>query len=161
MRPTAERVREATFAALGSLGAIEGAAVLDLFAGSGALGVEALSRGAERATFVDDDPAAVGAIERNVEAAGVADRATIVEASAERFCGEHAGDAYDLAFLDPPYAFDEWQRLLSVVPAGTVVIESDREVEVGEPSVVLRQKRYGGTVVAIVRRPDDSARRQR
>src|ERR687892_855757 len=76
-RPTSDRVREAIFNALWSRGAVEGARVADLFAGSGALGVEALSRGAAHATFVDSDRAARAAIHRNVETCGVADRATI------------------------------------------------------------------------------------
>ena len=154
VRPTGDRVREATFAALGSLGAVDGAAVLDLFAGSGALGVEALSRGAASATFVDNDRAATEVIRQNVDSADVADRATVVRSSAERFCADHTDTSYDLAFLDPPYDFDNWARLLAIVPARTVVIESDRNVDAGDGYAMLRQKRYGGTVVAIARRPD-------
>ncbi|MFN2506284.1 MAG: RsmD family RNA methyltransferase, partial [Acidimicrobiales bacterium] len=71
IRPTSERVREAVFASLGSLGAVQGARVLDLFAGSGALGIEALSRGARSATFVDSDLRAVAAIRANLAAVGL------------------------------------------------------------------------------------------
>ena len=153
-RPTADRVREATFNALGSLGALEGATVLDLFAGSGALGIEALSRGAVAATFVDDDPKALAVVRRNLDATGLAARATVVRGDALRF----AAGRVDLALLDPPYAFDDdaWSRLLGALDADIAVIESDRDVPVPAPWRVLRAKRYGGTVVAIVQRVNGS-----
>src|SRR5947209_17627021 len=137
-RPTADRVREATFNALGSLGAVEGATVLDLFAGSGALGIEALSRGAVAATFVDDDARALAVVRRNLEACGLADRATVVRSDAVRF----AAGRVDLVLLDPPYAFDDdaWARLLGGLDAAVAVIESDREVAVPAPWRVLRSK---------------------
>jgi len=148
-RPTADRVREATFNALGSLGAVEGATVLDLFAGSGALGIEALSRGAAAATFVDDDARALAVVRRNLEACGLTDRATVVRCHAVRFAAGPVG----LALLDPPYAFDDeaWARLLTGLHAEVAVIESDREVPVPAPWRVLRSKKYGGTVVTIAR----------
>jgi 16S rRNA (guanine966-N2)-methyltransferase len=152
-RPTADRVREASFNALGSLDAVVGASVLDLFAGSGALGIEALSRGAATATFVDDDPRALGVVRANLESTGLADRATVVRADATRFVA--AGDqSFDLALLDPPYAFDDdaWKRLLDVLPAPLAVLESGREVVPPEGWEVLRAKRYGSTVVSIARR---------
>src|SRR5262245_65746565 len=76
-RPTSDRVREATFNALGSLGLVEGSVVLDLFAGSGAMGIEALSRGARRATFVDNDPSALESIRTNLEVTKLAPAATV------------------------------------------------------------------------------------
>ena len=149
-RPTADRVREATFNALGSLGAVEGAAVLDLFAGSGAMGIEALSRGAARATFVDLDPRAVAAVRANLDATGLADRATVVRADAERWL---PGGRFDLAVLDPPYATDDavWGRLLTGLDAGLVVLESDREVPLPEGWGILRSRSYGGSVVVLAR----------
>ncbi len=81
-RPTADRVREATFNALASLDALVDAEVVDLFAGSGAMGIEALSRGAAHATFVDDDRRAIEAVEANLAATGLADRATVVRGPA-------------------------------------------------------------------------------
>ncbi|MFZ1488793.1 MAG: RsmD family RNA methyltransferase [Ilumatobacteraceae bacterium] len=84
-RPTSDRVREATFNAIGSLGAVQEAAVLDLFAGSGAMGIEALSRGAARATFVDHDLAARRAIEANLTSCGLTHAAEVVAATAEQF----------------------------------------------------------------------------
>ncbi|MGH9259498.1 MAG: RsmD family RNA methyltransferase, partial [Acidimicrobiales bacterium] len=107
-RPTTDRVREAIFNALGSRGAVEGARVVDLFAGSGALGVEALSRGAGHATFVDTDRAARQAIRRNVEGCGFADRATIVAAPVARWLAGLRDERFELVFCDPPYAFEGW-----------------------------------------------------
>ena len=146
-RPTSDRVREAIFGALRSRGVVDGASVLDLFAGSGALGVEALSQGAERATFVDSDWVARQAVRRNLEACGFLDRAAIVGASAERFLARLEDERFDLAFCDPPYAFAGWHRLLAVLPADFVVIESDGPVAVPDGFELVRESRYGGTWV--------------
>jgi 16S rRNA (guanine966-N2)-methyltransferase len=146
-RPTSDRVREAIFGALRSRGVVDGASVLDLFAGSGALGVEALSQGAERATFVDSDRAARQAVRRNLEACGLLDRATIVGAPAKRFLARLEDERFDLAFCDPPYAFAAWDRLLAALPADFVVIESDGPVAVPDGLELVRESRYGGTWV--------------
>lgn len=140
------------FNSLVSLDAVRDAEVLDLFAGSGALGIEALSRGAAHATFVDASHEAIAAIRSNLERAGLADRATVVRSDAARFLerGAEASTAYDLALVDPPYAFGGWDDLLGSLRAQLVVIESDREVEPVPPATVLRARRYGGTVVSIV-----------
>lgn len=90
-----------------------GAAVLDLFAGSGALGLEALSRGAERATFVDLAPASLAAIRANVDALGVKDRVTIHRGDAMRFIERLDGGAFDLALADPPYSIPFAERLVA------------------------------------------------
>ena len=148
VRPTSDRVREATFNSLASVGALAGARVLDLFAGSGALGIEALSRGAEHATFVDSSRAAVMAIEENLATCGLGDRATVVRSQAAEHLRRAPGP-YDLALLDPPYASDDWQRLLSEVRAAVLVVESDREIEQPPHVEVRRVRRYGGTVVTI------------
>jgi 16S rRNA (guanine966-N2)-methyltransferase len=153
-RPTSDRVREATFNALGSLDAVEGARVVDLFAGTGALGIEALSRGAEHATFVERERAALGVIERNLVAAGVAAAATIVRADAVRYLD--TAPACDLALIDPPYAFDGWADVLERLDAEIAVAESNREIEAPSPWVMLRTRRYGTTVVTIVRRTHDT-----
>jgi 16S rRNA (guanine966-N2)-methyltransferase len=149
-RPTSDRVRESIFNALHSLGAIEGAIAADLFAGSGALGIEALSRGAEHCTFVERDRGALGAIRSNLDAAGVADRASVVEGDVGDALGRIG--PVDLALADPPYAFDTWGSLLDRLDAGIVVIESDRVVTLPPSWVSVREKQYGGTVVLIVRR---------
>src|SRR5919198_3496765 len=100
-RPTSDRVREALFSILGDR--VGGARVLDLFAGSGALGIEALSRGAAEATFVDSAPAAIRAVKANLEALGA--EAEVRRADARRFLGGASGDARqdDLVLLYPPY----------------------------------------------------------
>lgn len=154
LRPTSERVREAVFASLGSLNAVEGATVLDLFAGTGALGIEALSRGAAAATFVDDDPGAIAAIRANLATTGLAERAEVVRADARRFVRDaaRAGRGWDLALADPPYRFDDWAALLGDLPAALVVLESDGAVEVPDGWTVLRSRRYGGSVVTLAQR---------
>ena len=149
-RPTSDRVRESIFNALHSLGAIDGATVLDLFAGSGALGVEALSRGAAHCTFVETAPDALAAIRDNVAVAGVADRATVVARSAEAYLASRP-EPVDVALCDPPYAFADWPGLLARVRAGLLVCESDRPVELGDGWDAARTRRYGGTVVTFGR----------
>jgi 16S rRNA (guanine966-N2)-methyltransferase len=150
LRPTSERVREAVFSSLHSLGAIEGARALDLFAGTGALGIEALSRGAAAVTFVEADPAAVAVIRANLEATGL-EGGTVVQADVGRFLDD-PGPAADLAFVDPPYAFAAWPSVLERLPAELAVLESRRPVEVAEGWVVVRTARYGDTHVTTVRR---------
>jgi 16S rRNA (guanine966-N2)-methyltransferase len=154
-RPTSDRVREATFNALGSLGAVDGATVLDLFAGSGALGIEALSRGAAHATFVDQDRAARAAVAANLATCGFADRAEVVASPGERFAAEsaRAGRRWDLAVLDPPYGFDGWDALLAELPAELVAAESGAPLAEVAGWEVLRSKRYGRTHVTLLHRP--------
>ncbi len=149
-RPTSDRVREAVFNALESLGAVAGARVLDGFAGSGALGIEALSRGAVHATFADTDPQAVEVVNQNLRALGLADRATVLARPVERSLAP--GGPFDLVLLDPPYAYEGWGALLAelvgvVSDDAVVVIESDREVALPPGLVGIRSKTYGGTVV--------------
>lgn len=153
-RPTPERVREATFNALGSLDAIVGATVLDLFAGSGALGIEALSRGAEHATFLDTDRAARVAIETNLATTGFAAQAKVLAGPVERFLRAVGDRHWDLALIDPPYRHDHasWLDLLDDLPADLAVLESDRPVDPPFGWEVLRSKRYGSTHVVIVER---------
>ena len=152
-RPTGDRVREATFNALASLGAIEGAEVLDLYAGSGAMGIEALSRGAATSTFVDTDAKSLAAIRTNVAAAGFEQQAHVVRSDVRRFLDERAGPA-DLAVLDPPYALadEAWLDLLAVLDATVAVLESDREVPITNRWEILRVRRYGTTVVTLAAR---------
>lgn len=153
-RPTSDRVREAIFNSLHSGDLVVDAAVLDLFAGSGALGIEALSRGAAHATFVESDRAALATLRANIQRCGLTDRATVVASSAERFLDRSAvvGRPFDLALLDPPYAFDAWSELLRSLDAATLVVESDREVEIPARWDVMRHRAYGSTVVQIATR---------
>lgn len=150
-RPTSDRVREAVFNALGSQGVVEGARVADVFAGSGAMGIEALSRGAASAVFVESDARALAAIAANLTATGLAERATVVKTGVERWLAGRPGP-FDLALLDPPYAWASWDTVLEPLEAHIAVLESDREVDPGPRWRVLRARRYGTTVVTIVAR---------
>lgn len=153
-RPTSDRVREALFSVLGAQ--VHQSRVLDLFAGSGALGIEALSRGAAEATFVDSAPAAIRVVRANLEAIGV--QAEVRRADARRFLGaaSAAGREYDLVFLDPPYRLtgrlggELTTALPPVLAEGAVVVaESDRRapLEFGLP--ILDERRYGDTLIRI------------
>lgn len=153
VRPTTDRVREAVFNALVSLGAVGGADVVDLFAGTGALGIEALSRGARSCTFVERDGAARALVGRNLERTGLAGSAVADPGPAEDFVARAAaaGRWFDLALLDPPYAYAGWPSLLEVLPASIAVVESDRPPPLPARWQVVRQKRYGTTLVVIAR----------
>src|SRR5215210_8563424 len=153
-RPTADRVREALFSILGAR--VEGARVLDLFAGSGALGLEALSRGAAEATFVDSSAAAVRAVRANLEALG--GEAEVRREDALRFLHASPGKArhYDLVLLDPPYGLAErLGRELSealpavLAPAALVISESDRRAPLSLDLACRDERRYGDTLIRI------------
>jgi 16S rRNA (guanine966-N2)-methyltransferase len=149
-RPTSDRVRESIFNALYSMDAIDGATVVDLFAGSGALGIEALSRGASHCTFVEPSRSALDALRANLASAGVAAEATVVAVSAEAYLARHP-DRVDLALCDPPYAFEGWEGLLDTLAASLVVCESNRPIDPGQGWRGVRTRRYGGTVVTFAR----------
>ena len=153
-RPTADRVREALFSILGDR--VDGARVLDLFAGSGALGLEALSRGAAASTFVDSSAAAQKAIRANLAALGA--EAETVRADAVRWLGAASGRArqYDLVFLDPPYrragalAGALSEALPPVLAPGSVVVaESDRRAPLALTLPTIDERRYGDTLIRI------------
>ena len=149
LRPTSERVREAVFSSLASVGAVDGTVVVDLFAGTGALGIEALSRGAARAVFVDADPIAVAAVRSNLEATGLTEAGRVVQSDVVRFL-ERRTEPFDLAFADPPYDFQAWDDVLALLDARTAVLESNRVLELGARWRTTKQKRYGDTVVTMV-----------
>ena len=156
LRPTPDRVRETLFNWLGQ--DLTGWRVLDAFAGSGALGIEALSRGAAEATFADTDAGARAVVAANVAHTGLEDRATVVGADGATAL---ARGPWDLVLLDPPYAFDGWSTLLAGVAEGlsadgVAVLESDREIEVEGVLRGIRVRRYGGTVVTFATRPGAS-----
>jgi len=153
-RPTSDRVREALFSILGAR--VPGARVLDLFAGSGALGIEALSRGASSAVFVDDAASAIKAIRANLEALAIT--ADVRRADALRFLGAASGDGaqYDLVFLDPPYRLADTlaDRLSEAIPAvlapgAVAVAESDRRAPLALDLPLLDERRYGDTLIRI------------
>ena len=153
-RPTSDRVREALFSILA--GRVPGARVLDLFAGSGALGIEALSRGAASAVFVDDAAGAIRAVEANLHAVNAA--AEVRRSDALRFLGaaRDRGAQYDLLFLDPPYRHAERlapalsEALPAVLAPGAVAVaESDRRAPLELTLPLHDERRYGDTLIRI------------
>ena len=152
VRPTTDRVREAIFNALGSLGLVEEAVVVDLFAGSGALGIEALSRGASRATFVDIDRRALEIVQANLDRCLFGDVGRVVYSDALVALGSGVAADADLVLADPPYRFDGWDGLFAAVTSPWLVAESDRAVVVGPNWEAVRTKAYGSTVVTVARR---------
>jgi 16S rRNA (guanine966-N2)-methyltransferase len=149
-RPTTDKVRQAVFNALSHQVELDGAIVVDLFAGSGAMGIEALSRGAERCTFVERDRAALAALRANVAALGLDGRSTVV--ASDVLAWAPGVRHVDVAFADPPYEFDAWERLLGTLDAALVVAEAGREVAAPGGWQVRRARRYGRTWVTILER---------
>jgi 16S rRNA (guanine966-N2)-methyltransferase len=153
-RPTGDRVREAAF---NLIGPVDGMNVLDLYAGSGAMGLEALSRGAERATFVEADRLAAQTIVRNLEKLQFSDATVLVADAARQLASDAAsGRRYDLVLIDPPY------RMLSGVlpklaahlpavvdPEGLVVVESEAREEPDLPLPKRTSRRYGSVRVTV------------
>ncbi|AHG90995.1 methyltransferase [Gemmatirosa kalamazoonensis] len=153
VRPTTDKIREAWMSIVAR--DLPGARVLDLFAGSGALGLEALSRGAESVDFVDSAPTSLRLITRNVEGLGAGAAARVHRADGLRFVADLPARAYDVAFADPPYALDAAVRLaerwLEVPFADVLGVEhasSTRLPEGGE------RRRYGLTSITFYRRRD-------
>jgi 16S rRNA (guanine966-N2)-methyltransferase len=149
-RPTSDRAREAAFNLIGPL---DDATVLDLYAGSGAMGLEALSRGAAHVVFVENDPAAVAAIEQNLEKLRMTG-AEIARQDAERRVASdaRAGRRYDLILIDPPYRLlDQTLTVLTphlptiLAPHGLVVVESDAREMPELPLPQRATRRYGST----------------
>jgi 16S rRNA (guanine966-N2)-methyltransferase len=156
-RPTSDRVREALFSSLVSLTELTGARVLDLFAGTGAVGLEALSRGAKQATLVDSGRAAVTALQQNASALALPGVA-VVARRVETYLSSPAGEHFDVVFADPPYDYpgegldtlvaqlaDGW-----LAPGAVVVLErSARDVAPQWPSVIhpVQNRRYGDSVL--------------
>jgi 16S rRNA (guanine966-N2)-methyltransferase len=157
VRPTAERVREALFSRLGPL---EGDAVLDLFAGSGALGFEALSRGAASCLFADDAAASIACLHANVRALGLEGRARVRRGDFKRVLRDEArgGVRYDLVLLDPPYSASAGYaaalgELLPAVlaPGARIVIESAHGLELALDLPAEPPRRYGASTIEILR----------
>jgi 16S rRNA (guanine966-N2)-methyltransferase len=151
VRPTADRVREAWMSILADR--ITGARVLDLFAGSGALGLEALSRGAAHATFVELSAEAVSAIHANAHALGVSDRVTVRRGDALRFLQRLAPGAFDVALADPPYTVPFAERLAAAYQARpfarTLAVEHPASVVLSEADT----RRYGDIALSFFHAP--------
>jgi 16S rRNA (guanine966-N2)-methyltransferase len=149
VRPTSDRVREALFSILGP---IEGAEVLDLYCGTGAFGIESISRGAARATLVDTS---VALARRNVEALEIADRAELVEEDAIRFL-RRSRRPFDLVFCDPPYKLadrleGELDQILPerLAEDGRLIVESAARRPLRLSLPLARERRYGDTLLSV------------
>jgi 16S rRNA (guanine966-N2)-methyltransferase len=151
VRPTADRVREAWMSILQE--ALPGARVLDLYAGSGALGLEALSRGALRADFVELNPASLAALRSNIESLGVAGRTEVHRGDALRFAERLAPGTYDVALADPPYDRDDAARLVALFRsspfARILAVEHAAPAQVGGDDT----RRYGDTALTFCYAP--------
>lgn len=162
LRPTADRVREAIFNLLmnGPRGnPVEGARVLDLFAGTGALGLEALSRGAARVVFVDDGAVARALLRQNIAKMQAMGATDVWRRDATRM-GPNRGPGYGLVFLDPPYGQGLGERALASLAEGAWLLPGALVVwEEGVPTVppegfdLLDQRRYGDTIVTLLKAP--------
>ena len=149
-RPTSERVREAAFSILG---AVEGARVLDLFCGTGALAFEALSRGAAEATLVDTRTRTV---RENLDRLGLGERALVIRSDAVRFLRRAPSRGFDLILCDPPYDLPEreWERLApllasSLAEDGRLMLEAAAARPLAVELPLLRERRYGDTILRL------------
>jgi 16S rRNA (guanine966-N2)-methyltransferase len=153
-RPTTDRTREAWMSAIAP--EIPGARVLDLFAGSGALGLEALSRGASSATFVESSAAALRTLKRNIDALGAADRATVVRGDALRYARALEAGAFDVALADPPYGTGAAAELVAIFLASPftrlLCLEHGRADSL-PVAPGARERRYGDTLLTFIPAP--------
>lgn len=162
LRPTPDRVRESLFSMLTHLGVIEGARVLDLFAGTGALGLEALSRGAEIAVFVDDGRTAGQLVAENIKRTAMQGRARLERRDATRLGA--ASETFDLVFLDPPYGKGLGERALEaaarggwLAPGAHIVWEEAAPMIAPYGFSVFDHRRFGATHVTLLRWGDAEA----
>lgn len=163
VRPTTDRVREATFA---RLGALDGARVLDLYAGTGALGIEALSRGAANVVFVERARSSLDALRRNLTTLGLGESVRIVARDVAAAVADlgRAGELFDLVLLDPPYETGEDERTLRAIvearilaPGALLVVERSRRHALPPISGLALQdeRRYGDSIVSRLAAADD------
>ncbi|WP_020615336.1 16S rRNA (guanine(966)-N(2))-methyltransferase RsmD [Paenibacillus daejeonensis] len=158
-RPTTDKVKEAIFSMIGPY--FEGGQALDLFAGTGGLGIEALSRGMARAVFIDLDRQSIEVVRRNIEAAGMSSRAEIYKNEASRAIKllEKRGMQFELVFLDPPYKMKEADKLMRemadrglLAPGAVIVVEHDARHAYSDTVGDFRLRRqalYGDTAVTV------------
>jgi 16S rRNA (guanine966-N2)-methyltransferase len=153
-RPTTDRTREAWMSAVAP--ELPGARVLDLFAGSGALGLEALSRGAEHATFVENAPSALRVLQANLASLGAADRSTVVRTDALRYVRGLDALAFDVAFADPPYARGIAAALVEAFlerPFARLLCVEHRRTDPLPAAPGSRERRYGDTQLTFIPAP--------
>ncbi|MCL2486557.1 MAG: 16S rRNA (guanine(966)-N(2))-methyltransferase RsmD [Oscillospiraceae bacterium] len=160
VRPTSDRVKEALFSIVQFQ--IEGRRILDLFAGNGQLGLEALSRGAEHAVFVDSSSKALAVVRENIEVCGFSDKSRTVHSDAAAYLAR-CREKFDVAFLDPPYGSNMLEKTLPMLaprmnPGGTILCESDAKKELPEAAgdfIRDRIYRYGKIAVTRYQKPLD------
>ncbi|MDN4066787.1 16S rRNA (guanine(966)-N(2))-methyltransferase RsmD [Paenibacillus sp. FSL R5-0407] len=158
-RPTTDKVKEALFSMIGPY--FDGGAVLDLFAGTGGLGIEALSRGMDKAVFVDLEYKSIEVVRSNLKAAGLEDKAEVYKNDAERALKALAKReaTFDLVFLDPPYRLKHVDKLMETMdslkllkPEATIVVEYDSSFEYPDsfgPFKEVRKAKYGEAAVSV------------
>lgn len=168
LRPTSDRVREALFSILGTR--IQGARVLDLYAGTGAVGIEALSRGAVHVTFVESAPAAKRVLQTNLDRCALDDKAVVRGCRVEQFLRRLGPELapFDVVFADPPYAADDELRALSTLlnnislaGHGVIVLEHAKRTSIPDSLggvAATRRYEYGDTCLSVFRAADGSSR---
>jgi len=165
VRPATDRVRQTIFNMLANRLEFDGALVLDLFAGSGSLGIEALSRGASRATFVESGREAASAIRENLATLGCDDDSDVYQVDALEFLGTETG-SYDLVFADPPYAYEPTETLPRAIfarrlvrPGGYLIIEHSTDLQFSSTPLFDAGpvKKFGRTLVTFFRNPSNGA----
>lgn len=153
-RPTLDRVRQAIFNALDAREFVRNAVVLDLFGGSGALALEAMSRGATNATVVEADRAAVTFVRRNAEALGFSDQVRVIRSDVLRWLVDGGAITLQptLVLADPPYEWSNWPELFASLPASVECVIAETGVALAAQAgwEVEREKRYGGTIVTML-----------
>jgi 16S rRNA (guanine966-N2)-methyltransferase len=162
IRPTSDKVKGAIFNILSS---VEDKKVLDLFAGSGALGIEALSRGAQEVGFVDDSSSSLNLIRKNLAKLGFEEKSRLIKKDVLRFLNTEFEQRFDLILADPPYGKGLCQKVLEILsgkeilnPDGVLVIEHHKKekIEKMENFILLKERRYGDTVVSFFRKKIDN-----
>lgn len=158
-RPPLSIIRESIFNILGA--SIQGKAVLDLFAGSGSLGIEAISRGAGQVEFVDSARRCIEMIERNTESLGISDRSTIVRRDAVEFVRGWKGEAFDLVFMDPPFLSGKVGEILGALQGSPLVAERTlviarihwrEQVPLPQDIHIARKRKFGDSLVLFLRK---------
>ena len=150
VRPTKDRVKEAIFNSLHSYGLVENRSFLDLFSGTGSLGIEALSRGAKSVVFIDHHAEAIDCIILNVKKLNYGSTSKILKTDALSFL--ERDDYFDVALLDPPYKYEHWGTLLKRVNAHSIVIESSEQVTLESDWEIIKSQKYGQTNLLIASR---------
>ena len=160
VRPTTDKVKEALFSIIQF--ELEGRRILDLFAGSGQLGIEALSRGATSCVFVDNSKKSTEVVKQNLEATGLSKQAVVINSESISFL-KSRGEKYDVAFLDPPYSKGLLQQALEIIPrvmseSGIIICEAPHDEALPERTgdfVLWRRYKYSKVSLSVYRKPQE------